>query len=162
DVLAELKRDPATAWIPVVVLSARAEGAQVSELLRAGAQDYIVKPCSPDLLEARVVAARRVATEHRRLTKSETEYRELVDLAAEGLFATNAAGDITFVNRAMVAMLGRDETELLGHHVFSFVADDALTDMTSEFAARRSEARGDYFTEFLTADRRRVWVHVAA
>jgi len=39
DVLLKLKASPSAAWIPVVVLSARGDAAQVSDLLRAGAQD---------------------------------------------------------------------------------------------------------------------------
>ncbi len=53
-VLAALRADPATATIPVVLLSARAGEDAVVEALDAGADDYLVKPFSPRELIARV------------------------------------------------------------------------------------------------------------
>jgi CheY-like chemotaxis protein/anti-sigma regulatory factor (Ser/Thr protein kinase) len=44
EVLEQLKRDPATADIPVVVVSADATPAQVERLLAAGAAEYLTKP----------------------------------------------------------------------------------------------------------------------
>jgi CheY-like chemotaxis protein/anti-sigma regulatory factor (Ser/Thr protein kinase) len=50
DVLAELKRDPATAAIPVVVLSADATPAQFDRLLADGAAGYMTKPIDVESL----------------------------------------------------------------------------------------------------------------
>ena len=44
DVLAALKTDPATADIPVVVLSADANEQHISDALSAGAMSYLTKP----------------------------------------------------------------------------------------------------------------------
>jgi signal transduction histidine kinase len=52
--LAELRRDPATRAIPVVMLSARAGEESRVEGLQAGADDYLVKPFSARELIARV------------------------------------------------------------------------------------------------------------
>ncbi len=46
-VLAELKADTRTAEIPVVLLSARAQTADVRKGLDAGADDYVTKPFEP-------------------------------------------------------------------------------------------------------------------
>jgi CheY-like chemotaxis protein len=43
-VLDALKSDPATAGIPVVVVSADAMSRQVQRLLEAGAHEYLTKP----------------------------------------------------------------------------------------------------------------------
>jgi DNA-binding response OmpR family regulator len=45
--------------IPVIIASGRQEDAEVVRLLRAGADDYLVKPFSADQLEARVAAVLR-------------------------------------------------------------------------------------------------------
>jgi PAS domain S-box-containing protein len=50
EVLEQLKRDPATAAIPVVVVSADATPGQVERLLAGGATDYLAKPIDLDLL----------------------------------------------------------------------------------------------------------------
>lgn len=60
DVCRVLKSDARTRHIPVIMVTARAEDADVVLGLELGAQDYVVKPFSPRVLVARVrVALRR-------------------------------------------------------------------------------------------------------
>ena len=49
-----LRADPATSGIPVLLLTARTQEADVSRGFEAGADDYLKKPFSPDELVARV------------------------------------------------------------------------------------------------------------
>lgn len=57
-----LRAEDATAGIPVVMLTAKGEEADIVKGLEAGADDYIVKPFSPKVLLARLKAIfRRVA-----------------------------------------------------------------------------------------------------
>ncbi|HEX2901880.1 MAG TPA: response regulator [Jatrophihabitans sp.] len=57
EVLAELRRDAATAAIPVILLSARSQEFDVQTGIASGASDYIVKPFSPRELLERVELA---------------------------------------------------------------------------------------------------------
>ena len=59
DVCRKLKGNPTTRSIPVVMVSAKGEEADVVAGLELGADDYIVKPFSPRVLVARVKAALR-------------------------------------------------------------------------------------------------------
>jgi CheY-like chemotaxis protein len=52
DVLTQLREDPATADIPVIVLSADATDAQVRRLLAIGAELYLTKPIDIEQLLA--------------------------------------------------------------------------------------------------------------
>ena len=62
DVLAEMRRDPRTTGVPVVMMTAKGREADVVAGLKLGADDYIVKPFSLAVLVARVEAVlRRVA-----------------------------------------------------------------------------------------------------
>ena len=57
-----LRADAATDFIPVVLLTAKAEEADVQHGLDAGADDYVVKPFNVQTLEARIenlIASRR-------------------------------------------------------------------------------------------------------
>ncbi|HUL75248.1 MAG TPA: response regulator transcription factor [Vicinamibacterales bacterium] len=54
-----LRRDPATAAIPVIMLTARGEEADRVRGLELGADDYVTKPFSPKELVARVAALLR-------------------------------------------------------------------------------------------------------
>jgi len=67
DVCKKLKADNTTAPIPVIMLTAKAEEADVVTGLEVGADDYIVKPFSPRVLIARVraVLRRRVSDDKR-------------------------------------------------------------------------------------------------
>ncbi len=49
-----LKRDPATARLPVIMLTAKSEEADIVTGLELGADDYVTKPFSPKVLLARI------------------------------------------------------------------------------------------------------------
>ncbi len=53
---ARLQADPATREIPVILLTAKAEEAEVERGFAAGVDDYIVKPFSPKEMVARIEA----------------------------------------------------------------------------------------------------------
>jgi DNA-binding response OmpR family regulator len=54
DICRELRADPATAAIPVILLTARAQEADVEAGFDVGADDYVTKPFSPRELVSRV------------------------------------------------------------------------------------------------------------
>lgn len=56
ELVSTLKADPATASLPVILLSARAQGVDVQRGLDAGAEDYVTKPFDPLELVDRVNA----------------------------------------------------------------------------------------------------------
>lgn len=63
EVCRSLKRDTATSAIPVLMVTAKGEEADIVTGLELGADDYIVKPFSPKVLLARVKAILRRRTE---------------------------------------------------------------------------------------------------
>jgi DNA-binding response OmpR family regulator len=56
EVLAHLRADPATADIPVILLTSRGQDADVDRGFELGAHDYVTKPFSPKELRRRVHA----------------------------------------------------------------------------------------------------------
>ena len=62
DVCRELRADPITSAIPVILLTARAQEPDVEAGYNVGATDYIVKPFSPRELQSRVTALLSRAT----------------------------------------------------------------------------------------------------
>jgi len=69
-----LKRDPRTANIPIVMLTARGEEADIVTGLELGADDYVTKPFSPRVLLARIKAVLR------RKTKAPAEAQAVIKL----------------------------------------------------------------------------------
>ena len=52
EMVAELKGDPETASIPVILLSAKAQGGDIRQGIDAGADEYVTKPFEPlDLID---------------------------------------------------------------------------------------------------------------
>ena len=56
EVLQQLRADPATAGIRVILLTARGQDGDVDQGFEAGANDYVTKPFSPQELRRRVQA----------------------------------------------------------------------------------------------------------
>jgi two-component system phosphate regulon response regulator PhoB len=67
EVCRALRDDPATAGVPVILLTAKAQEADIERGFAAGADDYVVKPFSPREVLSRVeaVLARSRAVEGR-------------------------------------------------------------------------------------------------
>lgn len=59
EVCRRIKRNPDTAGIPIVMLTAKGEDADIITGLEVGADDYVTKPFSPKVLIARVRAVLR-------------------------------------------------------------------------------------------------------
>ena len=74
-IIAELRGDPATSDIPVILPTARAQTADVSHGFALGADDYITKPFSPQELEGRVAS---------QLRQTDVPMMQLRPAAAEG------------------------------------------------------------------------------
>jgi signal transduction histidine kinase/DNA-binding response OmpR family regulator len=134
--LRELRADPHTASVPVILLSARAGEESQVEGMQAGADDYLVKPFSARELLARVSAhlqmarRRREANESLRESEERAEQRErqlLVEAATANakfraffdqglLFAGVMALDGTLLeaNRLSLETCGYTKEEVLG------------------------------------------------
>ncbi|MDQ1368246.1 MAG: hypothetical protein QOF20_599 [Acidimicrobiaceae bacterium] len=160
-VLAELKRSEHTAWIPVVVLSGRSDAAEVSRLLLCGAQDYLVKPFVASELHARLVAARRVAIEHRRLAASERELRLLLDNTTDLVVRCGLDGIIRYVSPSAYTLLGWRPEEVVGRPVIDFCHPDDVMPAVALAAVRTGETV-TVTRRALRADGSFVWVESAA
>ncbi len=80
-VLRELKRNPATYALPVVMISGNDDAKLVSRCIELGAEDYVVKPFNESILMARV----RAGLNRKRLNEYESEYRALLENRNEEL-----------------------------------------------------------------------------
>ncbi|MFK0230534.1 SpoIIE family protein phosphatase [Streptomyces sp. NPDC090303] len=98
-----LRADPRTAAVPVLLLSARAGQEASVEGLRAGADDYLVKPFAAGELLARVHAH----VELGRLRNHHARWRTaLVDSLQEAFFVCDEAGAVVEINAAFTDIVG--------------------------------------------------------
>ncbi len=85
-VLGQLKDDPATRNIPVIMISALDEMPSIVRCIERGAEDYLPKPFDPVLLRARINAS----LEKKRLRDHEVEYLRQVDRVIEAASGVEA------------------------------------------------------------------------
>src|ERR1700722_5139117 len=126
-VLAGISGWERTSWVPVVVLSARSDSAEVSRLLLSGAQDYLIKPFVPVELHARLVAARRVAVEHRHLAASERELRLILDNTTDLVIRCGLDCIVRYVSPSVHTLLGWRPEQVIGRPVTDFCHPDDET-----------------------------------
>ena len=93
----QLRRDPETQALPVILLSARAGEEARVEGLDAGADDYVTKPFSMRSLLARVRVHLDMAQMRKQagtaIQQSEERYRSLVSVLTSLVWTTNQAGE---------------------------------------------------------------------
>ncbi|MEQ9481666.1 response regulator [Coleofasciculus sp. F4-SAH-05] len=67
------------------------------------------------------------------IRETETRYAQIVELAEEGIWVTDAQGNTTYTNQAMARMLGYTEAEILGHAIADFLppGDNRFTSASS-------------------------------
>jgi PAS domain S-box-containing protein len=100
----------------------------------------IANDLTEDKARERAVAAERAAREQA-LRVSEERYRRIVETANEGIWLVDAEGLTTFVNGALIEMLGRRPEELHGRPIFDFMDEE------SGAAARRFLSRRRRYSE---------------
>jgi PAS domain S-box-containing protein len=100
--LRELRADPRTRNVPVIMLSARAGEESRVEGMEAGADDYLLKPFSARELQARVTAHLQMARMRRdaseALRQSHSRFEALFDAAPLGVYLVDADLRIRQVN----------------------------------------------------------------
>ncbi|MDX1694076.1 MAG: EAL domain-containing protein [Ketobacteraceae bacterium] len=69
---------------------------------------------------------------------SEQKYRELFELAQEGIWVIDAEARTTMVNQSMADMLGYEREEMIGKHLFDFMDEEGVRHC-KESLERRSQ-----------------------
>ncbi len=109
--LRELRADPRTRTIPVILLSARAGEEATIEGLTAGADDYLVKPFSARELLARVEGRLEMARLRKEAEAHAAELEAFFESMTDGIDIVNAEGQIRQMNRAGYQHLGLGSQE---------------------------------------------------
>jgi PAS domain S-box-containing protein len=158
--IAALRRDPRTAAVPVLLLSARAGQEASIEGLEAGADDYLVKPFAAAELLARV----RANIELARLRSHHARWRTaLVDSLQEAFFVCDEHGTVIEINAAFADILGYGPEGLPyeAEHPWWPDADaepEAHHQVEESFAGLIGATRGTYTVPVTHRDGHRLWV----
>jgi two-component system nitrate/nitrite sensor histidine kinase NarX len=91
------------------------------------------------------------------LRESEKKYRQLFELAQEGLWVIDADAKTTLVNPRMAEMLGYSAQEMLGKHLYSFMDDAGVAITERNLERRRQGIKEQHDFEFLRKDGTRIY-----
>ncbi|MFD7656818.1 SpoIIE family protein phosphatase [Actinosynnema sp. NPDC059797] len=157
-----LRTDPRTAAVPVLLLSARAGQEASIEGLRAGADDYLVKPFAAAELLARV----RANVELSRLRNHHARWRTaLIDSLQEAFFVCDEGGAVVEINTAFTDILGYGPEGLPYRPVHPWWPD-AETDpeghrqVADAFSGLLDRGQGSHTIPVTHRDGHLLWVNV--
>jgi len=96
------------------------------------------------------------------LMKSETQYRQLVELAQEGVWALDKDYNTTFVNPRMMQMLGYEKNEMIGKNIFEFLRQEDVNPAKHELAKYPGGVHQNFEYEFTRKDGSRIYTSIAS
>jgi PAS domain S-box-containing protein len=113
---------------PVVFLTAYADESTVERAKQAAPYGYLVKPFSAPELRTTIETALHRHQRDRALVERERRLTQVLAAMADGVVATDAAGNVTYANDAAIAMLGLAAADTAGatpvEDLFTLVDDD--------------------------------------
>ncbi len=120
--------------VPVIIVTGSISEEAAVECMKAGAADYVIKdhlarlvPAVQGALERKRERERRLAAERAseqaeaELRKSEKQFRELLESAADGIVIVDDRQQIVFVNAQAEQLFGYTRQELIGQPVHMLV-----------------------------------------
>ncbi|OUL37245.1 diguanylate cyclase [Nostoc sp. T09] len=130
--LQELRADPNTRQMPIILLSARAGEDSRIEGLEAGADDYLIKPFSARELLARVEANLKMAQMRQEAVRREQDLRiqteaarsqisNILESITDAFVAFDRQWRYTYFNEQATRLLQKSREELLGKQVWQEV-----------------------------------------
>ncbi|AVH67496.1 ATP-binding protein [Nostoc sp. 'Peltigera membranacea cyanobiont' N6] len=157
--LQELRADPQTRKVPIILLSARAGEEARVEGLKAGADDYLIKPFSSRELLARVEAALKMARLREEAMQREQGLRIEAEVAKAHLetvlagiqdqfYVLDREWRYTFVNDRLADVVGIQKKDLLGRIVWEVFPDLVKTEFYTQVhraIAQQTVVRFEYF-----------------
>ena len=119
-------------WIPVMLMTSLDAHAQVVEGMRMGADDYLIKPIVPEVLQARIQSMERIAT-------MQDSLFGILDNVYEGVLTINKRGRIQSYNRAAESIFGHSAKEVIGRNVNMLMPEPYATEHDSYLARYQRE-----------------------
>ncbi|MDX1707393.1 MAG: PAS domain S-box protein [Desulfobacterales bacterium] len=149
----QLKADPTTKNIPLILLSESITDDEAVKGLEAGAADVITKPFKSAVVKARIRTHLELKnfrdTFEKRVKKQVSEldeeiqerrdiedtYRSLVEHARDGIAIVHDF-KVKFANPAFSKMIGIPEKELIGAHLKRFISEEEFIKNTTRYSDR--------------------------
>jgi two-component system sensor histidine kinase HydH len=116
-VLERVRQRPELDDMPIMVISALSDAANVKKAYAYGVVDYVAKPFNVDLLDAKLKVFLRLRKLQEDLKQQKEFLDEVVDHVSSGLIVVDGQGVIVKVNAAGATNVGKKPDQLLGKRV---------------------------------------------
>jgi PAS domain S-box-containing protein len=90
---------------------------------------------------------------------NEEKYRQIVEVANEGIMTADTAGFITFVNKKMADMLGFRIDELIGRRGIDLISPDEINFTKTLDESRKAGKTDSYEIKFIHKNGEIIWTH---
>lgn len=159
----QLRADPRTAALPIILVTALDDQQSLLRGLEAGADDFIAKPFNRAELRARVRTIARL-NRYRRLWEERQRYVQLVECSPNGVVVVDLQGGIRLANPALRRLLALAPQTPLPLWLLELIAPDRRGEAASWFAALASHQaqQAQLETVLLASDGSRRPVALAA
>lgn len=97
----------------------------------------------------------------RALQESESKYRQIVELAEEGIWVIDGNARTTYVNHAMARMLGYTELEMFGRSLFDFMDEQAKELAIDNMERRKQGIAERHEFRLKSKDGKDVWTYMS-
>ena len=95
------------------------------------------------------------------LLESEFKYRQIVELAEEGIWVIDSNALTTYVNHAMARMLGYSELEMFGRSIFDFMDEQQKPQALDNFQRRKQGIGEQHEFKFRSKDGKDIWTDMS-
>lgn len=110
EAIRQMRQIPLALWVPIIIITANTDEANLLASFTAGADDFLSKPVQPLLLKVRIQAMMRIVA-------SQRSTATMIDHVIEGVVRIDRTGRITAFNRAAEKIFGYRSSEVLGRNV---------------------------------------------
>lgn len=149
----------------VILLTAKGQRGDRLAAFAAGVDDFLTKPFDAAELSARLKVGERVIGLQGQLAaraaRAETDYRRIVETAAEGIWLIDEQSRITFVNQRMAQMLGLTVEEMSGRRLFEFMDDAARAEAEQNVGRGKQRIAEQHDFRFRRKDGTDLWTIVS-
>lgn len=109
-----LKKIPGGDKVPVLMVTGLSSGESINKIFQAGAEEYISKPISPELLRQRIRRILEYKRSFDALQEKEQQMRLATDSQTDAIITANQSGHIIFWNLGAKHIFGFTNEEILG------------------------------------------------
>ena len=95
-----------------------------------------------------------------KLQESEEKYRNIVEIANEGILVVDAELRITYYNKKLMDMLGYNQVEGIGRSIWEFISEEGKTIIKQTMENGRNGVNESYELELICKDGSSLWAFI--